>query len=37
MKSIFDFDVLRRLFKEGINGKPLRVLVDSMHGGKRAT
>jgi len=34
MKSIFDFDVIRKLIKGSNNKAPFNILIDSMNGGK---
>lgn len=33
MKSIFDFDVIRKLIKGSDNKAPFNILIDSMNGG----
>jgi len=34
MKSIFDFDVIRKLIQGSNNKAPFNILIDSMNGGK---
>lgn len=34
MKSIFDFNVIRKLIKGSENRAPFNILIDSMNGGK---
>lgn len=33
MKSIFDFDIIRKLIKGSDNKAPFNILIDSMNGG----
>jgi len=36
MKSIFDFDIIRKLIKGSDTKAPFNILIDSMNGGKNS-